>query len=76
MNVGSVGLQGYDDEHPHQPWIQVGSPHARYAMTRRENTGWQVQVRSVPYDFEPVVQQAQRPGLEDLGRAIAFGDDR
>lgn len=73
VNPGSVGLQGYDDEHPHQHWIQVGSPHARYALMRRESTGWQVQVRSVPYDFEPMAQLAQRRGREDWARPLRSG---
>jgi predicted phosphodiesterase len=73
VNPGSVGLQGYNDEHPHQHWIQIGSPHARYALMRRESTGWHVQVRSVPYDFEPMAQLAQRRGREDWAMPLRSG---
>ena len=73
VNAGSVGLQGYDDEHPHKHWIEVGSPHARYALMRRQNMGWQVQLRSVPYDFEPMAQLALRRGREDWARPLRSG---
>ncbi len=64
VNAGSVGLPGYDDRHPYKHWIETGSPHARYALMETSPHGWQVQLRSVAYDFEPIAQladQRQRP---------------
>lgn len=73
VNAGSVGLQGYDDVHPYPHWIEVGSPHARYALMRRQGSGWQVQLRSVPYDFEPMAQLALKRGREDWARPLRTG---
>lgn len=73
VNPGSVGLQGYDDAYPYPHWMQTGSPHARYALLQRENTDWQVQIRSVPYDFEPMAQLAQTRGREDWARPLRSG---
>lgn len=73
VNAGSVGLPGYDDTHPHKHWIEVGSPHARYAMILRDQQGWQVQLRSVPYDFEPMAQLAERRNRPDWAQALRTG---
>jgi predicted phosphodiesterase len=73
VNAGSVGLPGYDDEHPHPHWIENGSPHARYALARRTRQGWDVQLRSVAYDFEPMAQLAERRGRPDWSRPLRTG---
>ena len=36
VNPGSVGLQAYDDVHPLPHVIEVGSPHARWALAERD----------------------------------------
>jgi predicted phosphodiesterase len=73
VNAGSVGLPGYDDEHPHPHWIETGSPHARYAMLERTAHGWQVQLRSVPYDFEPMARLAEQRSRPDWAMALRTG---
>jgi hypothetical protein len=35
VNPGSVGLQAYDDEHPHPHVVENGAPHARYAIVEK-----------------------------------------
>ena len=51
VNPGSIGVQAYDDEHPHPHRIEAGSPHARYAIAEQRRDGrWQVELRHVPYD--------------------------
>ena len=73
VNAGSVGLPAYDDEHPHPHWIETGSPHARYALVERSASGWDVQLRSVAYDFEPMAQLAEQRGRPDWAIALRTG---
>jgi predicted phosphodiesterase len=73
VNAGSVGLPGYDDEHPHLHWIENGSPHARYALVQRTRHGWHAQLRSVAYDFEPMAQLADQRGRPDWARPLRTG---
>ena len=73
VNAGSVGLQGYDDVHPYKHWIETGSPHARYALMEYAATGWQVQLRSVAYDFEPMTQLAERRNRPDWALPLRTG---
>jgi predicted phosphodiesterase len=73
VNPGSVGLQAYDDAHPHPHVVENGSPHARYALLTRGDAGWQVELRSVPYDAEPAAQVAERRGRPDWADALRSG---
>jgi predicted phosphodiesterase len=73
VNAGSVGLPGYDDVHPYPHWIETGSPHARYALMEKTPTGWKVELRSVPYDFEPMAQLAERRSRDDWARPLRTG---
>lgn len=73
VNPGSVGLQAYDDVHPHPHIIETGSPQARYALLTQAPTGWQVELRSVDYDFEAAAQQAERNGRPDWADALRTG---
>jgi predicted phosphodiesterase len=76
VNPGSVGLQAYDDVHPHPHVVENGSPHARYAVLTRRDAGWQVELRSVPYDAEAAACLAefnQRPDWADALRTGFVG---
>ncbi len=73
VNAGSVGLPGYDDIHPHKHWIETGSPHARYALMEKTARGWSVQLRGVPYDFEPIAQLAERRQRPDWALPLRTG---
>ena len=73
VNAGSVGLPGYDDIHPHKHWIETGSPHARYALIEQTALGWNVQLRSVAYDFEPMAQLAEQRGRPDWALPLRTG---
>src|SRR5437868_10042363 len=59
VNPGSVGLQAYEDNHPHEHHVENGSPHARYAVLTRLAAGWQVDLRHVPYDHESAARLAE-----------------
>lgn len=77
VNPGSVGLPAYDDDHPlprssyHR--IENGSPDARYAMAEKVNGQWRCELISVPYDFEPMAEVADRNGRPDWAHAIRTG---
>jgi predicted phosphodiesterase len=73
VNPGSVGLPGFDDEHPHLHWVENGSPHARYALVQRTRQGWHAQLRHIAYDFEPMAQLAERRGCVDWARPLRTG---
>jgi predicted phosphodiesterase len=73
VNAGSVGLPGYDDVHPYKHWIEIGSPHARYALIRRERRGWQVEQRCISYDFEPMARLALARGRPDWAQPLRSG---
>lgn len=74
LNPGSVGLPGYDDDHPHLHWVDNGSPDARYAIAERDSDGlWQAELLAVPYDFCAMADLAQRNGREDWAVPLATG---
>jgi predicted phosphodiesterase len=73
LNPGSVGLQAYQDTHPMYHQMQMGSPHARYALVERSSAGWVAQLCAVPYDWEPMQRLAARNGRADWAYALATG---
>lgn len=73
VNPGSVGLPAYDDTHPFAHAIETGSPHARYAIIEKTAQGWQVDLRCVPYDFEPMAQLAAQRERPDWAIALRTG---
>ena len=73
VNPGSVGLQAYEDGHPHYHCAENLSPHARYALVERRGGGWQVTQCAVPYDWEPQARLAAERGRPDWAYALATG---
>jgi predicted phosphodiesterase len=73
VNPGSVGLQAYDDTHPHTHLIETGSPKARYALLTRQPQGWKVKLRRVDYDVETAAAQAERHDRPDWADALRTG---
>lgn len=73
VNPGSVGLQAFDDVHPHPHVVENRSPHARYALLTRRPTGWQVEQRCVPYEHETAAQLALAHGRPDWADALRTG---
>jgi hypothetical protein len=73
VNPGSVGLQAYDDAHPHFHLIENGSPDARYAIVERGPGGWSAALISVPYDHEPMARLADQRGQPDWSYALRHG---
>ena len=50
-----------------------GSPHARYALMAQTAQGWQVQLRSVAYDFERMARLAELRGRTDWAFPLRTG---
>jgi predicted phosphodiesterase len=73
VNPGSVGLQAYDDAHPHYHRTEVGAPHARYAIVERQAKGWNAQLRAVAYDWDSASRLAAQHGRADWAYALATG---
>jgi predicted phosphodiesterase len=73
VNPGSVGLQAYDDDNPRPHVVEIGTPHARYALLTRRAAGWQVELRAVPYDWESAARRAEANGRGDWADALRTG---
>jgi predicted phosphodiesterase len=74
VNPGSVGVQAYVDDQPHPHVVEVGSPHARWALVeRRAGGGWDVQLRATPYDWRVAAAQAEANGRGDWADALTSG---
>lgn len=73
VNPGSVGLQAYDDAHPHPHVVENGAPHARYAIAEKTGVGWRVDLRAVPYDHLAQSRVAASRGRGDWAHALATG---
>ncbi|MFS3137825.1 metallophosphoesterase family protein [Gluconacetobacter sacchari] len=69
VNPGSVGMPAYDDDRPVAHVMEAGCPHARYALVTPSPSGWSVDLRAIPYDFEAAARQAEQAGRPE----IAFG---
>ncbi|TAM02690.1 MAG: metallophosphoesterase [Paraburkholderia sp.] len=74
VNPGSVGLQAYEDDRPFPHRIEMGSPHARYAILTRAGTDWSVDFRAVEYDWAAASAAAMAHGRPDW--AVALRDGR
>ena len=72
-NPGSVGLQAYDDDHPYPHVVEVGSPHARYAIVEHSAAGFGVTLREVAYDWESAARRAETNGRGDWADALRTG---
>jgi predicted phosphodiesterase len=73
VNPGSVGLPAYDDTHPFKHHVETGSPHARYAIVEKTPHGWHTELRTVPYEVEPIARMAEQRGRPDWAIALRTG---
>ena len=73
VNPGSVGLQAYADDRPLPHRMEVGSPHARYAVVERTPAGWAVTQHALPYDWQAQSRVAAGRGRADWAYALATG---
>jgi predicted phosphodiesterase len=73
VNPGSVGIQAYEGHHPGPHVVEVGSPHARYAVLESTRHGWKADLVAVPYDWDEAAKLAARNGRTDWVRALETG---
>jgi predicted phosphodiesterase len=73
VNPGSVGIQAYEGHHPAPHTVEVGSPHARYAIAERSSGTWTVEFIAVSYDWDGAAHLALARGREDWVRALRTG---
>jgi predicted phosphodiesterase len=73
VNPGSVGLQAYEDHHPHYYRVQNGDPYARYATIEQRGGAWHAQIHPVPYDHESMARLAERNGRPEWAYALRTG---
>lgn len=73
VNPGSVGLQAYADDHPYPHVVEVGSPHARYAMLSFAERQWQAELFTVDYDWQEAASEAEANGRSDWAIALRTG---
>jgi putative phosphoesterase len=73
VNPGSVGLQAYQDEEPFVHSMQMGSPHARFAICEKRDDGWFVEHVVVPYDWEKAASTAANYGHRDWEHWLRYG---
>lgn len=73
VNPGSVGWPAYKDDEPHAHVMEAGSPHARYAIVDDTVGVWEVDFRSVDYDWEQAARIAEGNSRPDVARALRTG---
>ena len=73
VNPGSVGLPAFTISSPRPQVVETGSPDARYAIVERSARGWTAALRSVPYDFAPMVALARERDRAEWVSALATG---
>lgn len=73
VNPGSVGLQAYDDDHPHFHAMEMGSTDARYAIIERDNDEWTAVLIAVPYDYRSMAALARQRGRPEWECALLTG---
>lgn len=73
VNPGSVGLQAYRESSPYDYIVQTGSPHARYCLLEKIDTGWIAHHRLVEYHVEAAAMTAHRNGRDDWALWLRTG---
>jgi predicted phosphodiesterase len=73
VNPGSVGLRAYVSDYPLSHLIEMGTPHARYAIVERRGASWLAELLAVPYDWHQASLQAEANGRSDWARALRTG---
>jgi predicted phosphodiesterase len=73
VNPGSVGIQAYAGHHPEPHVLELGSPHARYAIVERTHAGWTVELIAVAYDWNAAAALVAQRGRRDWELALRTG---
>jgi putative phosphoesterase len=73
VNPGSVGLPAYDWDKPQWHVVEMGSPHARYAIAERGSDDWSVESIALAYDHESAARAAEARQRPDWAHALRYG---
>ncbi|MGD0491135.1 MAG: metallophosphoesterase family protein [Steroidobacteraceae bacterium] len=73
VNPGSVGIQAYEGHDPGPHRVEMGAPHARYAVAERRGNRWAVDFFAVAYDWEAAARLAEQRERPDWVRALRTG---
>lgn len=73
LNPGSVGLPSYDDDHPLRHKMEIGSPHARYAVMTNTAGLWSYSEKILAYDWDRAADAAAANGRPDWARSLRHG---
>ncbi len=73
VNPGSVGLQAYEDDQPQVYRVELGTPHARYAILDSTDDGWQCELVAVDYDHHAMAELARANGRPEWAHALDTG---
>ena len=73
VNPGSLGCPAYVDNSGSAFVVETGSMHARYAVLEKRDTGWLVELISIPYDYQKAADKARREDRSDWEIALRTG---
>ena len=73
VNPGSVGLPAYTDDTPYEHYVENGSPHAKYCIIDKLESGWLIEHKNIPYDFATASDMAKKNGREDWAYWLKTG---
>jgi hypothetical protein len=74
VNPGAVGCPAYCDTRFDPPTrMEMGTPHARYAILTERRDGWQADFRAVTYDARGMAERAADRGAHDWAEALLTG---
>jgi predicted phosphodiesterase len=73
VDPGSVGCQAFSDDHPFPHVMESGSPHARYSIVVRDESGWRAESLYVAYNWDEAAAAAMKNGRPDWAGWIETG---
>jgi len=74
INPGSVGLQAYKDDLPHEHKMENFTPDASYIILDINNNEYNIELVKVSYDYKKAALMAQKNEREDWAHALRTGE--
>ncbi len=68
-----LGIQAYEGHDPGPHRVEMGAPHARYAVAERRGNRWAVDFFAVDYAWDAAARLAEERGRPDWVRALRTG---
>jgi len=73
VNPGSVGLQAYNDDEPHDHKMENFAPHASYSILEKSDNGWYVMQLKVPYNHDLAAKEVKKRDRDDWAYFLTTG---